>query len=222
VKDRLLAIAVLVIIEAIGFVRLVRRRSRVQSRISFASEFSERFVRYANSGASDEQLYIELTSRVSRMQREMGSYGVLGAYKPPGGAYMIKNYPLLLNALPEMRQYGTDGFLGPRFVPELAAMIRDSIIRYTSSLGEADDHAVVELRNPIVWFAEGCRFILAAPLRVLGSLGIGTGIMERIANGGTVKLLAGIIALLGAIASIVTIATGWDATKALIVGLLGR
>ena len=219
---RFLSAGALVLISGLGLVHLLRWKARVRSRIVSASEFAERFINYANSGARNEREYVELTSRVSRMQREMGSYGILDRYKPAGASYMIRNYPLLMNALPEMQQYASDDFLGPRLVPQLATMVRDALIRYESWLKEVDEKAGAELRNPIVWFAEGCRVIVAAPLRMLGSLGIASGAMGRIAESGVVRLIAGIAALLAAVASLVTIATGWDSAKSLLERVLSR
>ena len=37
------------------------------------------------------------------MQRELGPYGIMAKYKPPGANYAIWEYPIVVNALPVLR-----------------------------------------------------------------------------------------------------------------------
>ena len=83
ILDRVIAGSILLALLTLGFVVALRRVSRARGRQDFLTEFADRFIRYVNGGGKDEALYVELTQRVSRMQRELGHHGIMAMYPSP-------------------------------------------------------------------------------------------------------------------------------------------
>jgi hypothetical protein len=50
--------------------------------------------------------------------------------------------------------------------------MRDVLVRYSGTLDEWDQDSRKDLKNPIVWFREGVRTVIAIPFRFLKFLGI--------------------------------------------------
>jgi hypothetical protein len=104
----------------LGLMVALRRLSRVRARQDFFTEFAERFMRYVNGGGQDEALYVELTQRVSRMQRELGHHGIMTMYRPPYANYAFRDYDIIVNMLPQYRQAAHDDILQLSQAPQYA------------------------------------------------------------------------------------------------------
>jgi hypothetical protein len=202
---------------ALGFVVAIRRLLLILKRHEFLTEFADRFMRYVNGGGQDEALYVELTQRVSRMQRELGHHGVMAMYRPPFANYAFRDYQILVNMLPEYRQAANDPILQRNQAPQYADAMRDVLVRYSGSLQELESDARRELKSPLAWFREGVRTVLSLPLVALRELGIlSPSLSASILGSGLLKVGAGVVALVTLIAGLVQILTGWDAAVALI------
>jgi hypothetical protein len=217
VLDRLIPAGVLIGILLLGLVTTLWRLSRIIERANFLNEFTTKFGRYVHSQGEDESLYVELTGLATRMQRELGAYGIMAMYRPPFAGFAYRNYPVILNMLPEYRETSGDPILQRNQAPQYASAIRDVLIRYSGALSEREADVRKELRNPLIWFREGVKAILATPVVLLETFGILT--PERSATligSGLLRIGAGVIALIGLAAALVQIITGWDATIAFV------
>jgi hypothetical protein len=87
-----------------GFLTLYARRAKLSDRLEFAGEFRNRFVKYCNSEGQDTETYNWLILNCNKMQTQMGKYGVYRAFRPPYENYIINNYPIVLNMIPEVRK----------------------------------------------------------------------------------------------------------------------
>jgi hypothetical protein len=189
---------------------------RVLQREEYLTEFADDLMRYVNGGGQEEVLYVELTQRVGRMQRELGQHGVIAMYRPPFANFAYRNYHILVNMLPEYRQSANDDVLRRNQAPQYADAMRDVLVRYSGGLQELESDARRDLKSPIVWFREGVRAILSLPLLALRELGIvSPSLSASILGNRLLKLGAGVVALVTLIAGLVQILTGWDATVAL-------
>jgi hypothetical protein len=213
---------VLLALLTLGFVVALRRLSRLRARQDFLTEFTDRFMRYVNSGGKDEGLYVELTQRVSRMQRELGHHGIMAMYRPPYANYAFRDYQIIVNMLPQYRQAAHDEILQRNQALQYADAMRDVLVRYSGTLQELETDARRDLKSPVVWFRDGVRALLSLPLVALRELGIlSPSLSASILGSGLLKVGAGVVALVTLVAGIVQILTGWDATVALIRRWLG-
>jgi hypothetical protein len=182
----------------------------ILERKAFLREFMSLFGRYFQSNGQDEALYVELTQRLSRMQRQIGGHGILYMFRPPFANFAYRDFPILLNLLPEYRTSANDWALRSQ-ASHYASAIRDCLLRYSGSLEELEADSRSELKNPFIWFREGVRTFLALPFRLLRSLGILSGETEsEIRSSKLARIGAGVLALVTLAAGIVQIVTGWD------------
>jgi len=84
---------------SIGFAVLRYRLSNQRQKLEFANHYRDRFIVYINSGGRDQEAYMWLTLKSNRMQNEMGSHGIYGAFSPPGGRVTYSNYPIITNMI---------------------------------------------------------------------------------------------------------------------------
>ena len=204
---------------ALGLVVTIRRLSRVHERQDFLKDFADRFTRYASGGGKDEALYAELTQRVNRMQRDLGSHGTMAMYRPPFATYAFRDYQVLVNMLPEYRQAANDFILQRNQAPQYADAIRDVLLRYSGGLQQLENDKRRDLRNPLVWFREGVRTLVSFPFVALRELGVlSPSFSASILGSGLLKVASGVVAVVTLIAGLVQILTGWDT----IVGLIDK
>ncbi len=217
--DRLIPAVVLLVLLGTGVVVSLRRVSHVAERQDFLNEFAEKFMRFVGGGGLDETLYIELTQRVSRMQREVGDHGVMALYRPPFASYGLRNYQILVNMLPEYRGAANDPILQRSQARQYADTIRDVLVRYSGSLQEYEKDVRSDAKNPLVWFREGVRAVLSLPLIVLRELGVlSAGASASLLGSGVIRVGAGLVAFVTLIAALVQILTGWEAVLAIVNG----
>ncbi|MBI3809356.1 MAG: hypothetical protein HY284_02715 [Nitrospirae bacterium] len=211
--DRLLISALFLLLLVVGFVRVVRRVRGIRGKKEFASEFLGRFREYFSSGGKDYEAYSWLVHRSPKMQTDLGSVGIMALYRPPFAQYGYRNYPIILNMLPELRREFADDFLTHHssLPNEYGAAIQETLVRY---LGVLDDEAVqqqLELRNPLVWLREGVRFMLLLPVLTLSWVGlISAQAVGRVSTNLLFKIVAGIVTLIGVVSGIMGIILGWE------------
>lgn len=217
VLDRFIAAGTLLVLLGVGFMVTRRRLSRVLERGEVLTEFTDRFIRYVRGGGQDDALYVELTQRVNRIQREVGSHGIMAIYRPPFSSVGFRDYQILVNMLPEYRQAANDLILQRNQAPQYADAIRDVLLRYSGGLQELEGDTRRDLKNPLVWFREGVRALLSLPLLALRELGVlSPSLSASILGSGLLKIGTGILALVALVAGLVEILTGWEAVVALI------
>jgi hypothetical protein len=220
--DRLLVAGILITLFAIGFIGIRRSLLATLRRRAFLGEFLTLFGRYVQSGAQDEAIYVELTHRLVRMQREIGAHGMMAMFRPPFASVAYKNYPILINMLPEYRRSANDWALHGQAL-EYASAIRDALLRYSGSIDELEEDDRTEIKNPVAWFREGMRDLVALPFTILQSLGIlSSATTSGIARSAIIRTGSGLLALVTLIAGLVQILAGWDTTIGFVHHLFGH
>lgn len=207
--DRILIIIVLAAIFGIGFWRIARRVRQIDEERTFAAEFHQHLVKYVNSTGQAQDSYFWLTKQSTKMQSQLGSLGYI-TYRPPFANYVINNFQIIVNLLPELRK-SLDGTLSGYNTSEYAMMLQDCLLRQDGILERRREQSEVLLKNPLIWFREGVQFILSTPLYLAFTMGvIGSSMVVSIAHSVLFKFISGIVALIGFLSAIITIILGWE------------
>lgn len=209
----------------IGFVQVYNRHSRVVKKIDFADEYRYKFVEFSNkyfesydrwsrSGNFDGEKYVWLTMNVSRIQNNLGTFGIMD-YIAPFQTYKVSNYQIVINTIPKFR----DGSIQDFDVNS----VDDSLLRYIGYLNEYQKDTLRNLKNPFIWFREGFREILSIPIFILSWFGIiSNRTLNSIKDSLIYKVVSGLFALVTLISGIVTIIVGYDQTLKFINKILGN
>jgi hypothetical protein len=220
-----LIITGIVISFIIGFVVVYKRLSRLVENIDFAGEYRNKFIDFANkyvksydkgnhTGDFDGEKYVWLTLNVTKIQDQVGSFGVI-SYKPAFENYMINNYQIIVNTLPKFREGKIENF-------DVDA-VDDCLLRYIGHLKDYKKDAIKNLKNPIIWFREGFKEIISLPLLVLYWFGIfSQRTIGFIMNSVIYKMVAGICAFIALISGLVTIIVGYEQSVEFITRLLEK
>jgi len=209
---------------AAGLVRLCRQRSRVEDQSEFALEYLTRLQDYIRSAGDDNEAYTWLTHRAHRIQSHMGTAGILHGYRPPFAQYMLRDYPIVLNMLPELRQASQSGGIAhDNLFNQYAAALQEALIRHQGLPADESEKASGRLANPIIWLREGVQLLLLSPLSILASLGVGsTSVASRISASLLFRLVSALVAIVAFAASLVTIMAGAEPAAKVLNALLQR
>ncbi|CBE67798.1 membrane protein of unknown function [Candidatus Methylomirabilis oxygeniifera] len=221
--SRYIAAVSMAFVIAIGFLRTLTAYRGLKKRRDFVSEFSDKFVEFANNPDFDGKLYYWLTHNSVAIQSELGPLGV-ASYKPPAIDYVIHNYQMIVNLLPELRRKKTENrlFRDGEIHREYATMCLDILVRYLGVIDRWLQEARDELRNPFIWLGQGVQSILLLPAYVLHWFGLlGASALGTLTRNILVKSISFIVAVVGLLSSLVTLLVGWEET-ARIIGPLWR
>jgi hypothetical protein len=219
-NSRLVAALLLVVITGIGLAAAVRRRLRIIKDIDFLEEFMAQWTKLCKSKAEDSDAWGWCVENSAKMQRLLGPYGVM-SYKPAFATAMIPNYLLITNTLVLVRDYASGGRRISGFPSQDAGYCYDATTTYSGVLKERADAVLADIRNPLVWFREGVRALLALPVLLLSQLGVfGPETASRIVQGGLFGLLSGLGGLVGLVSGAMTIILSWDRFSELVRRLL--
>lgn len=209
-------LGVAVAVLATGGITLLRRVIATVENLEYANEFRNRFIEYCNSQGKNSDAYTWLTLNSARMQSEMGALGVYEAFKPPAASYMIRNYQIITNMLPELRRYIDQDreSLGTMFgstIDSYMKAIDEALLRYIGVLQEREGTARRNLKNPLIWLRTGVEQILAIPLLIFVWFGlVGSYTVRRLQSNILFKAIAVIATLVGLISGVMTMVLGWD------------
>lgn len=209
---------VITVILIAGFVNTLSKYITWRARIRFATDFLDKYHILMNSYFSshniDAEAYHWLTLHSARMQLLMGPFGIVD-YRPPYANYILRNYQMVLNALPEIRT-------GLIFETDITNL-DDMIIRFIGWERDRANSFRNRLFNPFAWLQEGMRFIILLPLQVMEWIGIAKeGTINRADNSRSIGILAGIFSLLGIIGTIVGLTVDWEQFIKIIKPLLAK
>lgn len=209
----------------IGFVQVYNRNSRVVKKIDFAGEYRNKFIEFSNkyfetydrwsrAGDFDGQLYVWLTTNVSRIQGNLGSFGIMD-YIAPFQTYRVSNYQIIINTLPKFREGQVQN--------SDAGSVDDCLLRYIGYLEDYNKETEKDVKNPIVCFREGFKVIICIPLFIISLFGIfSRRTVDNIMDSVIFKIFAGFTALVTLVSGLVTIVVGYDQTVKFIFGLINR
>lgn len=222
--DRLWLGVALLAIFVIGLVRIIRKLTRLSKAEDFAREFTEQLGIYCSSAGTDVEKYVWLIHRSNKMQNQLGSGGIVAAYRPPFANYQYKNYPIILNILPELRRAFNDDLLSRGDLPHnYASLLQDTLVRHIGSLSDRRDSLMRSLRNPLIWLRGGIRALMTLPLSILASVGIlSENFVVRMTESKPFRWLSGFVGLVGFVSAIMSIAIGWSDFSQLAVALWER
>lgn len=194
-----------------GLLKLIASLRPSGLRHVFAIEFLERLKEYWESGGSDSEAYSWLIHRSHKMQGEMGSFGVVHNYKPPYQNYVITNYDIILNMIPDLRRCLEDDLLSRNLAHQYMNALQEAIVRYVGSIEDDRSDIINEIKNPVKWLRNGIRDIVAVPAYLLGWFGIiSESTLQRWVSSLIFSVISGVVALAGFASAIVTIVIGWE------------
>jgi hypothetical protein len=211
-----------ILLLGMGLFSLRSRLIEVRNKQDFVGDFRERFITYCNSRGNDRDAYTWLTLNSPRMQSEMGSYGMYEAFKPPAANYMIRNYQIITNMLPELRRYidMNNESMGTMFASTIDGYIKaidEALLRYIGVLDERECAAFQSLKNPLLWLRTGVEQILSTPLLILVGFGLMAGsAVRRLQSNFIFKAIAALATIVGLLSGIMTMILGWHETTDII------
>jgi hypothetical protein len=222
VDDRLVIALLVIGVAAIGLVALLASKRRVADHQDLVQEFGRKFADFTRSEGGDIEAYTWLTMNSPRMQVAMGSHGIYAAFRPPFANYQYRDYPIILNLLPELRRALADPILSRSLAEQYHSAISEALLRYAGSLEQRTENVHSELRNPVIWLREGVRWIVALPLTMLSWVGLlSPGRARAISYGGVFRVVSAIVTLVGFVSAVMGIVLGWSQFKSWLTGLLG-
>jgi hypothetical protein len=132
----------------------------------------------------------------------------MAGYRPPFANYMVPNYPIILNMLPEIRQHASDPIMG-NLTSQFVSSVQEALFRYRGALSDAVEGSKEALRNPLRVLRSGVQLLVVSPLLVLHWLGVGP--RPRVSGGGfLVRLGTAGLTLLTVASALVTLVVGWE------------
>jgi len=221
----LIFILSILLILAIGFIKAYKYYSGIKKSLEFAFEYRKKFYEFSKKygktynsierkGDLDNQLYIWLTKNVSKIQNNVGDFGIM-EYIAPMQKYKFSNYPIILNTIPKFRDGSVENF-------DINS-VDDCLLRYLGYLEEKVKTTEKGLKNPFLWFRIGFQEIISLPLMILNWVGIfSSKTVDKIMANTLYKIFTGIIALVTFLSGIVTIIQGKEQTLELIHKIFGK
>lgn len=207
--DRLIVIGALVVVATEGFVTLVAARRRIARDYQFAHDFGERFSDFTRSEGVNAEAYTWLIQQSNKMQIAMGSQGVYAMFRPPFANFQYRNYPIILNLLPELRKAFLDPILSRNLAQQYRSAIAESLLRHVGML-EQRKASDGELLNPLVWLREGVRWLLSLPFALLAWTGlISLQKVNALLYSGLARVVTAFVTLVGLLSGVMGIILGW-------------
>jgi len=217
-SDRTASIVLLAVVFLLGLIRLICDKSRISEEIAFSEEFMYKLKAYVESQGRDSESYAWLTHRSSKMQKQMGAYGIYASYRPPYANFQYTKYPIILNMLPELRKTLEDSVLSRGdLAHQYAVSVQESIIRYAGVMEDRESEFLKGIRNPVIWFREGIRIIVALPLTILEWLGaLSEKSASSLISSHAFRLFSAFISIVSFVSAVMGIALGWEQFNAMV------
>jgi hypothetical protein len=207
----------------VGLVRQVLILRKKHTRLGLAMEFLERFINWFNSKGEEHESYNWMTEQSDTVQMMLGGSGVI-AFSDPLRGIRANNWPIILNALPEINHAFSDRDYG-RLEPmsrrnlQLAQYVENCLRRFIGSTEEQLHRERSRLFNPLVLFCGGVAWLMELPLFILSETKIITASRRAIiVNGRLFSMVSGIVALAALAGTIITIVTGWERFVQIVTG----
>jgi len=200
-------LAIIIITSAIAFIGildLLKTFYNNKKMLGFAKEYLKTFKIFSNAYLKnnfDSELYEWLTYHSVKIQFQIGSYGII-AYRPPYENYIVHNYQIIINSLPEFRT--------SKIHKDNIYIIDAILIRYIGITEDMINSFRKNLFNPFVWLRIGMQNILTIPFQMFYWFGIlNYSSILKIKDNILIKIISTLIIIIGLISSIVTITLGW-------------
>lgn len=208
----------------LGFIRLVLDRVYKIKEREFSVNFLNKYREFSNQLMNDNfnnENYQWLKLNSAKMQKQMGVYGVVHAYKPAFSNYIYNNYEIIINGISHIRDLYSETFdfgLGRKVVFDEITGIDDVLLIYMGAIDNEIEVNMSEIKNPMIWLREGVRLIVTLPISLMYWSGlIRYSTYNSLSNNFFTKFISFLVVVIGLVSSIVTIATGyipfWDIIK---------
>jgi hypothetical protein len=224
-RETLYAIIAVVAVCLTGLVRIIRAQISLRDEYNVAVDFRARFVEYYNTSCQNQTEYYWLIGHSSQIQEAMGEHGILHSFRPPYANYVFREYPIVLNMLPEVRRLASDNQFGfsDNLIQQYAQTLDEALVRHIGSFERLQNQLTKDRRNPVVWFREGMRFWVGSPIILLGWLGVlSAQTVRRSTSGFAFRLLAASVSVIAFISTVFTITLGWRDMEKLLLTWLTR
>ena len=212
ILSRIYFIVVSLVVMITGLIYLFLQLSETAEKSSFTKEFIDKFRQYLQSHGKDDVAYGWMIFHSTKMQKDLGIVGVAIGYKPPGASYLINNYQIIINMLPELHGRLNDPLssITSGVASGFAQTLEEVLIRHMGVLYEKSEILRSHLKNPIIYFREGILVILLVPFYFISWLGIlSTNKIHSLADKLIMKFLSGVLSLITILSSIVGLVVGW-------------
>ena len=191
----------------VGLLDAIVQLRNLSARMRFAVEFQNRWVRYFEALAPGQPAgadYTWLAGHQTRMTAELGPADRID-YRAPFGQYIVSNYPALTNTLAASRSgRGAD--------PDMITFVDHMLISWGGTLHDGHERLARELRNPVYLVGRGLRFLVSLPLLLLSWSGLlPSRSFERARGSLLFRLIQFVIAVVVAVAAVMTVVLGWSA-----------
>ena len=202
------SISILIVAIIIGFLSVRNDDKRIKDNLESANIFLLKLEEYVQSQGKNNLSYDWLIIDSPKMQLILGEIGIAAKYKPPAANYVVSNYPVIVNTLPDLRQAIENRY---SWAYEDYMTIRETILRYKGTLENREKHLSRSLKNPLIWFFTGISQILSIPFQILSWAGLlSSNSITSIKKSFIYKIFSGLIGLIELIGSIISIFNGWD------------
>ena len=184
---------------AIGIIGLICDICLFIKRKYFGEEYLLKFNQLIEGGPNERRNYQWLLRKVSKIENDMGSFGVATFYRPAFANYAFQIYEIISNTLLNISPVSGKDL-------EMSHAILE---RYIGALDDGISKKLRHLINPVIWLTRSVRLILVdMPLWMLNSFGLISGnTKNRIRYSSIISKIIGVITFVGSVASIIAI---WD------------
>ncbi|WP_156289488.1 hypothetical protein [Oceanobacillus salinisoli] len=184
---------------------------KLNKELTFIGDYNDKYVNYLNQylytqnrirDEKEAELYTYLVKNAGKCQQLLGLLGYVD-YRPPFAGYMIKNYQVIVNVVPSLRN--------PKGLSDEFQWVNNHLLMQISRHEEAISDRKREIVNPFSLLQEGVKFIVTLPITLLYWTGIiKYTTMSKLSNNIAVKFLNFIVIIVGLVGSVLTIVAGWD------------
>jgi hypothetical protein len=225
-----LSIIIVGSLSVIGLFKTLTEVIKARDDCENAVDFLNDFRRYCDglwNGNPDRALYEKLMMNADSTQSKMGYFGYASQWSPPFSNFMYRNYPLIINLIPQITQTATGSWFGLNSivreqVHNYMTTVDDALLRYIGYLEKKWATARKNCFNPVIWLRDGVRLIIQLPFLVLMWFGILSGRWyHKIVESFVMKSIGFVVAMTELLSSITTIITGYDPSLSIIKKWLG-
>ena len=212
-----------------GFLLKLKRVNDLDNRRTSVNDFRNKFIDLANQlmqkGYFDAALYRDCIMNVDKIQIELGALGIASYIKDGLHGIQGNNIPILINYLPELRNYSNElqnCIVRERLLRNIE-LIDDLLLRHISNLNDAIDSIKTTVLNPFSCFVESIRWLLELPIFILSSFGIiSDTVTTKLYGSIFFKVISGLFSLVAFVSGLMTIVLGWDKFIAVIEILIAK
>lgn len=195
-----------IILLCVGYIGNFYKLKKISDDIAYSNTFKTLLNKYINSNFKNVDICDSILIKSYKMQRIMGTFGIINSYMPPYENIIISRYEVITNLIQEINRIYLNFKEYPNNIIQLA---NNSIMLYIGFLTEHAGEIKSRLRNPIIILWDGIFIIFNIPLHALERIGIITNsVYENIKNNILYKLLIFIFSIIGLYSNIITIVDG--------------